>query len=238
MYYRIQNSLNKKVVGDIGQIQSSKSPNDWGTNPRFIENIEFERIEFEPILSTGILSNKAKLTDLISTSAVGFTRKLLVSNMLKEMLQEFDEGNFQFFKCKVLNNSEEHQYWLISPVIAQYNFVDFFKSDVVTRKNKPGGGAYLQPIDLSDKKDFLTYLNLQGIDEWKTFINHIIFKNDMNTNFFPLGHVEGGVGYFVSEELKQAIEEKKITGIEFQPSNLNLGKWLQGGIREKTYGKA
>ncbi|WP_316851669.1 imm11 family protein [Pedobacter agri] len=237
MYYRIQNSLNNKIIGCFTQVQDFKAPSDWDTNPHFIETVEFERVEFEPILSIGILAKKAKLTDLLSTSSVGFTRKLLVSSKFKEILEEVGNSNFQFFECVILINTEEYQYWLISPVLAQYKFVDFFKSDVVARKDKPEGGTYLQAIDVSFNHDFSNFINSQGIDSWKTVINHVFFKEDLIHDFFALGHVEGGVGYFVSERLKKVIEEQSLTGIEFKPSELNLGEWL-GGTRERIYGKA
>ncbi|MEH3112547.1 hypothetical protein [Pedobacter terrae] len=49
--------------------------------------------------------------------------------------------------------------------------------------------------------------------------------------------VEGGVKYIVSEQLKKEIEEPGCTGIEFMPTDLSLNEWLQGGARERIYGK-
>jgi hypothetical protein len=55
--------------------------------------------------------------------------------------------------------------------------------------------------------------------------------------FFALLNVEGGVKYIVSEKGRREIEENNCTGIEFQPIELSLTEWLQGGEREKMYGK-
>ena len=57
-------------------------------------------------------------------------------------------------------------------------------------------------------------------------------------DFFMLRHVEGGVKYVVSEKLRKEIEDAGRTGIEFQPVELSSAEWLQGGEREKIYGKA
>ncbi len=43
--------------------------------------------------------------------------------------------------------------------------------------------------------------------------------------------------FFVSEKLKQEIEQAGCTGIEFQPSHLSLNEWFHNE-REKIYGKA
>ena len=51
-----------------------------------------------------------------------------------------------------------------------------------------------------------------------------------------LNYVFGGK-YFISEKLKQEIEDAGCTGIEFQPSYLSLNEWLHSE-REKVYGKA
>lgn len=238
MYYRIENSLDLKIVGQYSQIQDAKFPADWENDPRFIEHIEFREVDFKPLTSIGLLHKKAKLTDLISTVPAGFTRKLLISKALKEVFEEFDKGLFQYFQCTVVSKDTTIEYWIVSPIISMFENVDFSKSDVVSRKRKPEGGTYLEPVTLSSLNEFHEYLALQGEDSWKTTINHIYFKEDIDNDVFALGHVEGGIGYYVSEKFKKTVEDQKLTGIEFMPSNLRLVEWLQGGIREKTYGKA
>ena len=53
-----------------------------------------------------------------------------------------------------------------------------------------------------------------------------------------LKYVNGGIGYYVSEKLKQEIEDAGCTGIEFQPVELSYNEWTApGGEREKVYGK-
>jgi len=227
MYYRIRPSLNPKIVGDINQIQRSKSPDGWENNPRFIENIEFKRVDFEPIMATGILYKKAKLTDLIRTIPVGFTRKFLISAALKKIFQTYDQGMFQYFECGVEKDNQQFEYWVVSPTKPMYNYVDFEKSSVVTMRRKVEGGTFLEPVAVNSQDEFLDYLSSEGPDSWKTYIDKIYFKDDLvDINFFALGHVDGGVGYYASENFKTVIEQHGFTGIEFAPGHLNSIEWL------------
>lgn len=228
MFYRIQPSLNLKIVGNFNQIQQSKIPDDWENNSRFIENIEFERVDFEPIMATGILYKKAKLTDLINTLPIGFTRKLLISTALKNIFQACDQGMFQYFECGVEKDNLQFEYWVVSPTKPMYDYVDFEKSSIVTMRRKVEGGTFLEPVPLNSQDEFLAYLSSEGSDSWRTFIEKVYFKEGLvDSNFFALGHVEGGVGYYVSEHLKKAVEHNNLTGIEFAPSIYNLQEWLQ-----------
>jgi hypothetical protein len=47
-----------------------------------------------------------------------------------------------------------------------------------------------------------------------------------------------GENFYVSEKLKQEIEDAGCTDIEFQPIELSYNEWVvSGGEREKIYGK-
>ncbi len=237
MYYRINYSLDLKIVGQSSQIQDANFPlKDCDSNPRFIDNLEFKRVDFEPLTSIGILHKKAKLTDLISTVPAGFSRKLLISPALKVVFEKFDKDFFQYFKCKVLSKDVAYEYWVVNPVVSVFENVDFLKSDVSTRKPKPeGGGTYLESVDVSTLSEFNTYLAAQGRDSWRTSIDHVYFKAETTDDVFALANVGGGIGYYVSENFKTAIEHQGFTGIEFAPSTLNLVEWLHNE-RKKHYG--
>lgn len=236
MYYRIKHSLDLKIVGQSSQIQDANFPiNDCDNNPRFIDNLEFKRVDFEPITSIGILHKKAKLTDLVSTVPAGFTRKLLISSALKELFEKLDNGYFQYFKCKVVSKDVVYEYWIVNPVASVFENVDFLQSDIFTRKPKPeGGGTYLEQVKVNTLGEFNTYLTAQGRDSWRTSIDHVYFKTETTDNVFALANVEGGVGYYVSETFKTAVEQQGFTGIEFAPSTLNMVEWLHNE-RKKHY---
>jgi hypothetical protein len=59
----------------------------------------------------------------------------------------------------------------------------------------------------------------------------------MNLDFFVLRYTEGALRGIVSERLKNELEKNEISGIEFRPIEIDYQEWLQGGYREKIYGK-
>lgn len=168
----------------------------------------------------------------------GFTPKLLVRDSFKTILEEFGKVLFQYFPCDVLSKNIINNYWLASPLITKLENVDFELSEVETRKSNPKGGSLLERVEITTHIEFNDYLKSQGSSSWKTTISRVVIKNNVKDDIFAITNVGGGVGYFVSEKFKKTVEDQKLTGIEFMPSNLRLVEWLQGGIREKIYGKA
>ena len=97
-YYIIRQSLNLKIVGSFPQAIEAKHNCDVWNEPKFIEHQELIKLDFVPIISNAILKTKSKLTDLVSASGMGFTRKLLVSNKLKSVIESCANFDLQFFK--------------------------------------------------------------------------------------------------------------------------------------------
>jgi hypothetical protein len=60
----------------------------------------------------------------------------------------------------------------------------------------------------------------------------------MDLDFFSLRYTEGANKGIVSERFKNELLKNEVTGIEFQPIELSINEWLQGGEREKVNGKA
>jgi hypothetical protein len=234
MFYKIEVSTNNKIIGQYPQIQDAELPLGWENNLSFTENIRFEKVNFIPIVPKGILSKKAKLTDLLSTVPPGFTPKLLVSDSFKTILEEFDKVLFQYFPCEVLSKNIINNYWLASPLITKLENVDFELSEIETRKSNPKGGSLLERVEITTHIEFNDYLKSQGNSSWKTTISRVVIKNNVKDDIFAITNVGGGVGYFVSEKFKKTVESQKLTGIEFKPSNLNLNEWL-GSERSKYY---
>ncbi|WP_027383095.1 imm11 family protein [Epilithonimonas caeni] len=239
-YYIINNSLNLKIVGYFPQsIQAKNNCHIWD-EPRFIEHHELVKIDFDPIVSNAILHKKSKLTDLISVVGMGFTRKLLLSNKLKEILEtKTGRGQVQFFNSPIIyKDSFINEYWIVNSVKSYSKFIDIKKSTLLIRKRKEEGGTYLENIYFDSFNDLVTYIGKNEL-EGKIFFSKIYMNSDFKEDFFVLNYIDGGIKYLVSEKLKQEIEEAGCTGIEFQPSELSYSEWTApGGERERVYGKA
>lgn len=234
-YYRIQHSLDNKIVGTFGQIIDSIAPDNWEDKPNFTQNISFKYYEGDVITPKGILYKKAKLTDLLSTVPAGFTPKLLVSSPLKDLLINFNKELFQFFSCDVQDKTLIYEYWLASPLKTDWEFVDFTRTDTLIRKRKPEGGTYQTPLFVNSLESFHKVVEATDPNErWNITVDKINVIPHMDQDIFVLDKVDGGVGYFVSERFKKAVEFHEFTGIEFRPINLNLNEWLNSE-RSKYY---
>jgi hypothetical protein len=237
-YYSITNSLNNKIVGHYNQVINAIHNCDIWENPKFIDRIDFFKIDFEPITSNAILEKKAKLTDLINTSCVGFGLRLLISDQLKNILESHSKERCQFFKSAVIYKNEKiDNYWITQPYTFNRDYINFNKSIVSVSIRKPEGGTEKKLLQINSSDDFIKTVNFYKEREEIVSINNIFLNDNINDAFFILRYVEGGIKYIVSEKLKKEIEDAGCTGIEFQPIEFSINEWLQGGEREKVYGK-
>lgn len=238
-YFFINNSLNNKIVGNYNQVVSAIHHCDVWEDPIFIDRIDFVKIDFEPITSHAILEKKAKLTDLINASCIGFSLRLLISNKLKVILEKKSINKCQFFKSPVIYENEKvNDYWILHPYLFNLDYIDFNKSDINVRVRKKEGGTELIKIQVNSLEEFLKTVDFHKERMEIVSVNKIYLNKSVNEDFFILRHVEGGVKYVVSEKLKQEIEDAGCTGIEFQPTELSYNEWTApGGEREKVYGK-
>lgn len=101
-------------------------------------------------------------------------------------------------------------------------FIDFNKSSVVTRE-KANDQYVLSYHTINSQFEF----EKLKLSNRKALIKNVFIKENMELDFFALMHVEGGIQYMVSEELKNEILTNQLTGILFQPEGTNYSEWLQ-----------
>ncbi|MGV3461302.1 MAG: imm11 family protein [Flavobacterium sp.] len=236
-FYSIKESLNIKIIGKYTQSEKAKYNCDVWHEPKFIEHIHQQKIDFEPIVANAILSPKAMLTDLISVVGMGFTRKLLMSDKLKGILEEFG-SDIQFFRDPLFYKGDVYEnYWILNAHNVRMDFIDYQKSEVYLTENVFN---MVRKLTLNSYKDFLENkkaIETEGYPKG-IYVERIKILPNVDNDFFTLINVEGGVKYVVSEKLKTEIESAGCSGIEFQPVEMTLNEWLApGGPREQIYGK-
>ena len=210
---------------------------DVWSEPNFIEHAHFTKIDFDPIIANAVLHPSSKLTDLISITGIGFTKKLLVSGRLKSILESKRSSGVQFFRDPVsYKGNLIDDYWILNIYEIDMNLVDIKNSEVLHRKRKEEGGTFLVKVDFDRIDEFLKMIEINNL-EGDLFLNRFKIRDESNEDFFVLLNVWGGAKYIVSEKLKEEIEKNGCTGIEFMPTELSQIEWLQGGEREKVYGK-
>ena len=133
-------------------------------------------------------------------------------------------------------------YWILNFYEFNYEYTDFPNSKIsYTRKADDYKITYNTIKEYINLKNFEQFeaKRLEAItkEESLSIEKLNLFNQNVDEDFFMIKYVFSGL-YFVSEKLKKEIEDAGCTGIEFQPVALSINEWLQGGEREKIYGKA
>ena len=237
-YYFFNNSLNSKVVGKYPQVEQAIYHCSVWDEPKFIDNVSFKKIDFEPIIANAVLVKKAFVTDLISAGIIGFHMKPLISGRLKNIIQATTTNDLQFHNSPIIYNDVEiKDYWILNPFEFGYQELDFSRTKVYMMEHTFNK---VKQLPVSSFRDFINErYNIEKLGyPYSIMIEKLCFLPSTNLDLIALQCVKGGTKYLVSEKLKQRMEYEECTGIEFQPYELSLDEWLKpGGQREKIYGK-
>ncbi|AKK71577.1 hypothetical protein OK18_02015 [Chryseobacterium gallinarum] len=242
-YYKINFTLNTKLRGNDNFIKDYKLKIPTGKlfweEPKFIGNVYNEKIDFEPYLVDIELFANSKITDLIMDGGV-VSSKLILSGKLKSIIEKYRKTGIQFFNINIIKKNETYNdYWLLNLYELNQEYIDFANSKIVYSKKKVGGGTEQVILKINSLRDFEDYVHKAKEKlEIITIEKLALYENIIVEDFFALKYVTGGLGYYVSEKLKNDIEQAGCTGIEFQPSELSYNEWvIPGGVREQIYGK-
>ncbi|QYF94897.1 double-CXXCG motif protein [Massilia sp. PAMC28688] len=159
---------------------------------------------------------KAKLTDFLQYGPVLMLCPFLVSGRVKDLLNQFNAYGTRYWPARVEDSKTAHEYYL--------SFIENIPDDMIdfTRSTFSVGGPVLKKTthtfaDAAEKKEFMKTHRLVDFEE--IYLNGT-FPAD--TDFFRFSNAT----IMVSERLKLAIEDLKLTGARILPAN---GTW------EKVY---
>ncbi len=245
-YYKINFTLSTKVRGNSDYIKDYKLkiPTNklFWEEPKFIGSVRNEKIDFEPYLLDVELFQNSKLNDLIMDGGP-ISTKLIISGKLKSILEDYRKTGMQFFNINILRKNEIfNDYWILNMYEFNQEFIDFGNCKIIYRKKDDDFDVTFSAknieIEANNIKEFNEYIG-KAKEKLETITVEKLVLNNVNESYFILKNVNGGIGYYVSEKLKQEIEDAGCTGIEFQPIELSYNEWTApGGEREKVYGKS
>lgn len=230
-YYRITPSIDIAEIGCYDQVQKLHDVYDrWG--PNSISKIRSgKKINFDLQLPIFKLEDKAERTDYLSSVFSG-NEFMLISPKCLQVFQKLNLDEVQVFPIQVTHKKEILDYFLFYlPNNQEANFVDWTKTYfnlIVPRK--------VNDFELGkvNFKDFETYLMFQKrfsisnhFIEKKSFkyaalsietevamvIKTLVLNSEINYDLFKLKSVP--TGFYASENLKQTVEENKLTGFRF-----------------------
>lgn len=224
-------------MGTLPQVKEVVHNCHVSDNLNFIDRFAFKKIEGTPVLSNAVLSTMAKQTDLIETGGIGFSYgSLLISDMLKKILDQFNCYGIQFFSTYIIHKDKKiDNYWQTHIYDIPYDFIDFQNTDILLKdrdKNRKPIQKYLAKVN---KNDFLSLTEKIKYPKM-LYLKNISFVEEMNLDYFFIRNFEDASLGIISESLKNEIEKKEISGIELKPIEVSLNDWLgSNGLREKIY---
>jgi len=240
-YYRICFTLNSKFYGSKNGYIKNYIHKSSVHDPKYIGRIRNKKIEFEPYLLDIELFDNSKIGDLIESGGQ-ISSMLIVSRKLKNILEKNRKTGMQFFNINISHKKVIHNnYWILNMYEFNLEFINFEGCHIHHEKKCVDYDISFKTenitVNLKSYTEFLAYRE-NAQEEMEIIKIEKLSLSDVNEDFFMLKHVNGGIGYFVSEKLKQEIEDAGCTSIEFQPIELSYNEWTaSGGEREKIYGK-
>lgn len=213
-YYKLKNSRNRKEIGvspqseevkDIGDLQKDFVP--WEG-----------RIDFELKLPEPILEKKAKQTSFVNVVAIP-SLFLVIDNSLLELLKKHNIGNYQSWKIKTWQSKklvEKYHLFIINDT-KQAEYINYEKSEFYSKKLGDWNNSSIQkPVFVKNYDEYSRVK--ENLRKDKLMLLHkkvTINLNKINVDMFRIVNAPPG-GYFISENLKNAIEQNGFTGMDFE----------------------
>ena len=210
-YFFLGYSINKKDVGVFPQCIDSKNLppiQEFGLG-------FYEKIDKELILPEPIIRNSAILTNILST-VIDSSIFLVTDDDLLNFMVNFNINYYQTWKLKTVYKGKAiDKYNLFHLSVPSWEIINFEKTIF---KVKDINSNILKEKKYQNSKEYQ--------DEWKKLIwegSVITFDvlyldfSKLNKDLIRIIDIDSvGIGYYVSEKLKTAIEKEGFTGFAFQ----------------------
>ncbi|TKC00799.1 imm11 family protein [Pedobacter cryophilus] len=210
-FYKLEYSSDEEVIGKTApQSQEFVSlipvdhPNHlwsvWGELPDDI------------YIPDSILHRKAKVTDLISSSPIYYP---IISDKLKNILAKHRSTGLKFLPTHLIVKDKKIDYWLMNAYKFDYQYIDFKKSII----NKVGiGRVKIETLKINSASELETAIKKivspnTGVSVW---IDKLVLQDNIPDEMIFIDRFKGS-NYYVSESLKEEIENANCTGIDFVP---------------------
>jgi hypothetical protein len=217
-FYQIDYSTRRNVIGTFPQVITADYQSSVQA-PNFLGNINFEKVPADVVIPNPILHKSAKLTDLICAPIMGFHLKLLISPKLKNIFESYRNEDLEYLNTDIIGKDNSViNFYVVNFIEKNMGFLDFSNSEIVLKKRDENRKAYKEIININSLGEFNQLLSKKKeLNYNQCNIEKIKFDHKkVSEHFFVLTEVSGGVGYFVSKELKEQIEGQGCTGLNFK----------------------
>ena len=217
-FFRLKNSFNTKEIGRYPQVEKI---NRLGDLFKIEEIGNTSKINFKWDIPEPIMKKKANVTTLLSV--IPFTTALFLTfeKSFINFLENFSVGDFSTWELKIHHKDEVLNNYRLFHLSypSDDKYIDFEKSDFITITS---GGRYedtsFKPVKINNLNNYLNSLEVvRSAGNLTVTYNKLVLDfSNATEDIIRFIDVTNNLGYYVSERLKNAIEEKGFTGIAFQ----------------------
>ena len=211
-YYGIEKAENvsPKICEQVGTLDEYTFAKNVGPTD-FLTEEEIKNV-VHPLKFNG----KSKITE-----AVYYFFRLYVNERIKNILEEYNIIKHQYIKATFKTKSNEllSYYYLHIPLPGVTDYVDYKKSTFTETTILGVDKSIVNDVDVNSKEE----IRAKEIEKQKDLLYSIQTKDivfskefDPKTDIFILLDRPSGYDYFVSERLKNRLEQENVTGIVFK----------------------
>lgn len=223
-YYKIINEIEPKITGVKGgesQINVMVEPYDYNAHNsvRQITGISLE-LDFEPDLNVQLLRKRAKITDMISSERINSLACKLFSERFIEFLTMFNLPKYKTYLAPMAKGVKEgyrwyHSHYLFMLIETANTLIDFKQSEFVLKPSIYDPNIAWIQVEVGNCEELYTYLQPRLFKKGAKRIHatKIVFRPEMKFDMIRLHRLDG---YFVSEHLKNMIQQEGYTGMRFE----------------------
>ncbi len=215
-YYRLHTSIILKEVGCFPQTEGFHKieyPVMMADDPRHLYGQgDFTYAHKDIYIPNHYLKKRAKVTDMLSFS---LRSDEIISERFKNIIEKYAEADFQLLPITFERSEESYQYYLLRGINDKfknnYELIDFEKSIVTVFKEMR---VEDYDIKISNAKVLLHLIENTHLPSYVK-IKRPYFLDNCNKHLLALRYVYYGYQIFVSEFLKNKLDEAKITGVKY-----------------------
>jgi len=212
MYYSVEHTVSKETGNVFPQISFINQEDAF-------EIVDYEFTDIPRLKAQ--LEHKAKITDVLSQASIG-GHGLLICEKLKTIFEKFNIMQHKYYPVEVQTKKGSlPYYWLQVNDRSLLHKINYKKSVFYWTETTFKQGI----IELNSYADYVKKKKEHENDcLWGIDIEEIVLtKNfDRDLDVFCFSPLDGVRGFFISERLKNAIDENKITGIEIKEALISF----------------
>lgn len=224
-YYTINYSVNPKVIGKLSSSEDCQINGFTDSENNSVERTDqYQYIGFDFIDTKNLDMHKFKvednaiLTDLMNSryfNGQGF----FISERFKHILDDYHSVNIQLLNATVFYNTKPHNLFFID-FIGTSNVIHFSKSKFIAAKRAVSLRFSEDNIAINSYDDYME--KGKQLRKDKGFSYAVIPKILVLKNEVDLIQLSFTKEKYVSQKLKNKLEEQQLTGIEFKETDMEF----------------